>query len=146
MRLTTRFLLLRAVVFVALGVLVWLSFEAVVDRINMQWGREFAQRQVLFDKYRTLSPLIREIELARKMAAEPVLVEMALNEHEPLARKRGLKLLEEYRYRFASTVISRRSRTAATTTTTMPPTAMAASNCATRLIRKVSTTSGSMPH
>ncbi|MBA3024006.1 MAG: sensor domain-containing diguanylate cyclase [Gammaproteobacteria bacterium] len=100
MRLTTRFLLLRAVVFVVLGVLVWLSFDAVVDRINMQWGREFAQRQVLFDKYRTLSPLIREIELARKMAAEPALIGMALNEHDPLARKRGLQVLEEYRYRF----------------------------------------------
>jgi diguanylate cyclase (GGDEF)-like protein len=100
MRLTTRFLLLRAVVFVTLGVLVWLSFDAVVDRINMQWGREFAQRQVLFDKYRTLSPLIREIELARKMAAEPALIGMALNEHDPLARKRGLQVLEEYRYRF----------------------------------------------
>jgi diguanylate cyclase (GGDEF)-like protein len=100
MKLTTRFLLLRSVVFMALGVLVWLSFDAVVDRINMQWGHEFASRQVLFDKYRTLSPLIREIELARKMAAEPALIGMALNEHDPLARVRGLKVLEEYRYRF----------------------------------------------
>jgi diguanylate cyclase (GGDEF)-like protein len=100
MRLTTRFLLLRSVVFITLGVMVWLSFDAVVDRINMQWGHEFASRQVLFDKYRTLSPLIREIELARKMAAEPALIEMALNEHDTLARARGLKVLEEYRYRF----------------------------------------------
>lgn len=100
MRLTTRFLLLRSVVFVALGILVWLSFDAVVDRINTQWGHQFAQRQVLFDKYRTLSPLIREIELARKMAAEPALIGMALDEQDPLARKRGLQVLEDYRYRF----------------------------------------------
>lgn len=100
MRLTTRFLLLRAGVFITLGVLVWLSFDAVVDRINMQWGHEFAQRQVLFDKYRTLSPLIREIELARSMATEPALIGMALNEHDPLARKRGLQVLEDYRFRF----------------------------------------------
>lgn len=100
MRLTTRFLLLRSVVFIALGILVWLSFDAVVDRINAQWGAQFAQRQVLFDKYRTLSPLIREIELARKMAAEPALIRMALDEQDPLARKRGLQVLEDYRYHF----------------------------------------------
>ncbi len=100
MSLTTRFLLLRAGVFIALGGLVWLSFDAVVDRINMQWAREFAQRQVLFDKYRTLSPLIREIELARKMASEPALIGMAANEHDPAVQRRGLQVLEEYRYRF----------------------------------------------
>ncbi|OHC91340.1 MAG: hypothetical protein A3J87_04535, partial [Sideroxydans sp. RIFOXYB12_FULL_59_6] len=100
MRLATRFLLLRSVVFITLGVMVWLSFGVVVDRINMQWGREFAQRQVLFDKYRTLSPLIREIDLARKMAAEPALIEMAVNDRDPIVVRRGLQVLEDYRFRF----------------------------------------------
>ncbi|MDD2702042.1 MAG: diguanylate cyclase, partial [Sideroxydans sp.] len=100
MQLTTRFLLLRSVVFITLGVVVWLTFDAVVDRINMQWGHEFAQRQVLFDKYRTLSPLIREIALARSMAAEPALIEMAANEQDPAGRRRGLQVLEDYRFRF----------------------------------------------
>jgi diguanylate cyclase (GGDEF)-like protein len=100
MSLTTRFLLLRAGVFLLLGVVFWLTFDAMVDRINRQWGHEFAQRQVLFDKYRTLSPLVREIALARRMAAEPALIEMALNDGDAAARRRGLAVLERYRELF----------------------------------------------
>lgn len=100
MLLTTRFLLLRTTVFLLLGGLFWLTFDGIVNRINMQWGQEFAHRQVLFDKYRTLSPLIREIELARKMAADPDLLKMALNEQDAATRRKGLKVLEDYRYRF----------------------------------------------
>jgi diguanylate cyclase (GGDEF)-like protein len=100
MKLTTRFLLLRAGVFLLFGALLWLTFIAIVEGINLRWGYELAQRQVLFDKYRTLSPLIREIALARNMAAEPALIGMVLNEQDPAARGRGLKILEDYRFRF----------------------------------------------
>ncbi|MBU1214684.1 MAG: diguanylate cyclase [Gammaproteobacteria bacterium] len=101
MKLTTRFLLLRAAVFLLFGALLWLTFIAIVEDINQRWGHELAQRQVLFDKYRTLSPLISEIALARKMAAEPALIEMALNERDPVLRRRGLQILEDYRFRFS---------------------------------------------
>ncbi len=100
MLLTSRFLLLRAGIFLLFGALLWLTFIAIVENINLRWGHELAQRQVLFDKYRTLSPLIREIELARNMAAEPALIGMALNEQDAAARRRGLKILEDYRFRF----------------------------------------------
>ncbi|MBU0689817.1 MAG: diguanylate cyclase [Gammaproteobacteria bacterium] len=100
MQLITRFLLLRVGVFLLIGALLWLVFIAIVDGINLRWGHELAQRQVLFDKYRTLSPLISEIELARKMAAEPALIGMALNEQDPVLRRRGLQVLEDYRFRF----------------------------------------------
>ncbi len=100
MNLISRFLLLRSVVFIVLGVACWFAFDNIIERINVQWGREFAHRQVLFDKYRTLAPLFREIELARKMAADPALIEMAVHEQDPVARRRGLAVLEDYRFRF----------------------------------------------
>jgi len=41
----------------------WIAFNVLINEINLQWGQQFAERQVLFDKHRTLSPLIREIHL-----------------------------------------------------------------------------------
>jgi diguanylate cyclase (GGDEF)-like protein len=100
MRLNTRFLLLRAAIFTAFAVLCVAAFQSMVNTINEQWGKQFAHRQVLFDKYRTLSPLIREIKLARQMAAEPDVIKMFLNEGDALARQRALNVMERYRIDF----------------------------------------------
>ncbi len=100
MKLSTRFLLLRAIVFLAFALIIWLAFAQMVKVINQQWGNQFAERQVLFDKFRTLSPLIREIKLARRMAVEPALIEMALHEGDGAIKRRGISVLEKYRYEF----------------------------------------------
>lgn len=100
MKLNTRFLILRGAIFVVFALLFWFAFDAMVTAINVQWGKEFAERQVLFDKYRTLSPLIREIRLARQMAAEPALIEMALHEDDPAIRRRAIEVMERYRFDF----------------------------------------------
>lgn len=100
MKLNTRFLLLRSGIFLIFALLSWLAFNAMVSAINVQWGGEFAERQVLFDKYRTLSPLIREINLARQMAQEPALIEMALHEEDAAVRRRALAVMERYRFDF----------------------------------------------
>jgi diguanylate cyclase (GGDEF)-like protein len=55
---------------------------------------------VLFDKHRTLSPLIREIRMARQMAAEPALIEMALHEDNPEVVRRATEVMERYRFNF----------------------------------------------
>ncbi len=100
MKLKTRFYLLMTGIFLLFALLSWLSFSQMVSEINQQWGIQFAERQVLFDKHRTLSPLIREIRLARQMAAEPALVEMALHEDDDEIRQRAFKVMEEYRINF----------------------------------------------
>lgn len=100
MKLSSRFLLLRAIVFLAFALIIWLAFAQMVKVINQQWGSQFAERQVLFDKYRTLSPLIREIKLARRMAEEPALIEMALHEGDAAIKRRGISVLEKYRFEF----------------------------------------------
>jgi len=101
MRLNTRFLWLRSAILLVFAGLVWIAFGLMEGALNEQWGTQFAQRQVLFDKYRTLSPLIREIALARQMAIEPALIEMALHDDDLLARRRGLNLMERYRPNFS---------------------------------------------
>ncbi len=100
MKLKTRFLLLMTVIFIGFISITWLLSEQLMEKLNQQWGRQFADRQVMFDKYRTLSPLIREIALARQMAAEPAIINMALHEEDPGMRKLGIEAMEKYRFNF----------------------------------------------
>ena len=100
MKLSTRFYLLMTAIFMSYSVISWLVFRDLVHEINQQWGRQFAERQVMFDKHRTLAPLIREIKLARQMALEPALMEMALHKDDAGARRRAIKVMERYRFDF----------------------------------------------
>ncbi len=101
MKLERKFLLLVTGIFVFSSLIGWLVFKNMTEEINRDWSRQFVERQILFDKYRTFSPLIKEVALARKMAAEPALIHMALHEDDPKARRNGLEVLEQYRARFS---------------------------------------------
>lgn len=100
MKLSIRFYLLMLAIFVCFSLVSWLAFSDMVNEINILWGKQFAERQVLFDKHRTLSPLIREIKLARQMAAEPALIEMALHENDAAVRRQATRVMERYRFDF----------------------------------------------
>lgn len=100
MKLKIRFLLLMTVIFIGFIFITWFLSDRLMNKLNQQWGEQFAERQVMFDKYRTLAPLIREIALARQMAAEPAIIDMALHEHDPEMRRRGIAAMEKYRFNF----------------------------------------------
>lgn len=100
MNLKTKFFTLMAVVFLAFTVAVWFYSQHLMSQINEMWGARLAEKQVLFDKQRTLQALMREISLSRQMAGEPALIEMALHEDEPTIKARGLEVLERYRPKF----------------------------------------------
>ncbi|PIY04152.1 MAG: hypothetical protein COZ20_06490, partial [Gallionellales bacterium CG_4_10_14_3_um_filter_54_96] len=50
MKINTRFLGLRLTVLLLFLGFAWLAFEQVTQEINRQWGKQFVERQVLFDK------------------------------------------------------------------------------------------------
>jgi diguanylate cyclase (GGDEF)-like protein/PAS domain S-box-containing protein len=100
MNLKSRFLLLMTAIFVAFTALIWIVSARLIDTVNEKWGAHFVERQVTLDKYRTLSPLLREISLARLLAAEPDIVQLALHEKDPEIRRRGIAVLETYREMF----------------------------------------------
>jgi hypothetical protein len=100
MKLKTRFLLLMGAIFVGFMLITWLLSMQLMNKLNEQWGNQFVKRQVMFDKYRALAPLIREIALARQMAAEPAIIEMALHENNAELRQRGIAAMEKYRFNF----------------------------------------------
>ena len=92
--------MLMAATLTCFAVGVWLFSQHLLSRINEQWAAQLAERQVQFDKHRTLMPLTREIALARQMAAEPALIEMALDERNPQVKRRAIEVLERYRLNF----------------------------------------------
>jgi len=100
MKLKTRFLLMMIVIFVGFMLITWFLSVQLINEVNQQWGKQFVEQQVMFHKHRTLSPLIREIALARQMAAEPAIIDMALHEHDPEFRRRGIAVMEKYRSNF----------------------------------------------
>lgn len=100
MKLKMRFLLLMILIFIGFMLITWFLSERLTNKLNQEWSEQFAERQVMFDKYRTLAPLIREIALARQMAAEPAIIDMALHENDPEMRRRGIAAMEKYRFNF----------------------------------------------
>jgi diguanylate cyclase (GGDEF)-like protein len=100
MKLKIRFLLLMTIIFIGFIFITWFLSDRLMNKLNQQWGEQFAERQVMFDKYRTLAPLIREIALARQMAAEPAIIDMALHENDLNMRRRGIAAMEKYRFNF----------------------------------------------
>jgi len=101
MKLERKFLLLVTGVFVFSSLIGWLVFKNMIAEINRDWSRQFVERQILFDKYRTFSPLIKEVALAKKLASEPAIIHMALHEEDPETRRSGLAVMERYRNRFS---------------------------------------------
>ncbi|MDP1870508.1 MAG: diguanylate cyclase [Gallionella sp.] len=100
MKLKTRIFILMSVIFAAFMVTIALYSSYLVTQLNEHWGARVTEKQVLFDKHRTLQPLLREIGLARQLAAEPAMLEMALHEGSVKAQEAGIGVLEQYRMRF----------------------------------------------
>lgn len=100
LNLSSKFNLLMATVFLAVTAAAWLFSVKIISVVNEQWATQFSQRQVQFDKHRTLLPLTREIALARQLAVEPALLEIAKNEDDAEIHQQAIAVLERYRTNF----------------------------------------------
>lgn len=100
MKLKNRYILLLTLLYIFFSASVWVYVQNMNTQINTQWAERFTQKQVTFDKYRTLLPILREVNIAKAMAQEPAILAMAHNDADPLVREQGLSKLEEYRLKF----------------------------------------------
>jgi diguanylate cyclase (GGDEF)-like protein len=87
--------ILVAIAVPAAGVFIWL-----VDGTVVKLGTLFAEKQILFDRYRGLDSLMREVSLAETVARSPAILEWAQDEADPAKAQRGLAELEHYRLSF----------------------------------------------
>lgn len=101
MNLKPRFLLLTALLVLVSAVAAWFASRQVAEAIVEQWAVRYAEKQVLYDKARTLQPLLREIALSRQLANAPALKVWARAPGDPVLMREAIQELERYRLNFA---------------------------------------------
>jgi len=79
---------------------IWWVFNQESERLVERIGARFAEKQVLYDKARTLQPLIREVALARSMADSDIIKHWVKNEQEPFFRQLAMSEIEKFRQHF----------------------------------------------
>ncbi len=100
MNLRPRFLLLTALFFLVVAVPSWFAVRSIAESIVEQWAMRYAEKQVLYDKSRTLQPILREVALAKQLASADVLRRWARNPDDRASRQQAFAELESYRQNF----------------------------------------------
>lgn len=99
--LRTRVLVLTLLAFAAISVPAYFSFVWIVNSTVVTLGTLFAEKQILFDRYRGLGALMQEVKLAETLARSDAVVEWAKDETNRERYARGIAELEHYRQAFS---------------------------------------------
>ena len=99
--LRTNILLLMLCGFAVVAFPAYWGFNTLVTSTVAQLGTLFAEKQILFDRYRGLDALSKEVALAETLARSPVMTDWADNESDPDKEARAIAELEQYRQSFA---------------------------------------------
>lgn len=100
MSLKAKLFIFMSALFLCFSGAIWLYSTFLSKQLNEKWTVRFVKKQILFDKHRTLQPIMREVHLVKQMAKEPSLIAMALNENSTEIRQKALDTLENYRLKF----------------------------------------------
>ena len=100
MRLKGKLFIFVFALFVFFSLCVWSYSEIIFDKVNEKWAERFVKKQVLFDKNRTLIPVLHELEIIQELAKEPDIIAMALDDENPDKRAKGLAIFEQYREKY----------------------------------------------
>lgn len=99
LRLRVLTLTLAALVVIAIPAAV--SFALIVDHTTVRLSTLFAERQIMYDRYRGLEALRREVALAETLMRSPTIIGWAEDEFDRDKHARGLAELEHFRRTFA---------------------------------------------
>lgn len=100
MNLRPRFLLTTALFFVIVAVPSWLAVRSMAESIVEKWAVRYAEKQALYDKSRTLQPILREVALTRQLANSSVIRQWAQQPDNPTLTQNAITELESYRQNF----------------------------------------------
>ncbi|AKH21502.1 sensor domain-containing diguanylate cyclase [Sedimenticola thiotaurini] len=100
MNLKSRFLLVTLLLIAVSAAAVWWSVRTMAEDIVEQWAMRYAEKQVLYDKSRTLQPILREVALARQLANSQYIREWARQPADPESTRRAVAEMESFRLNF----------------------------------------------
>ena len=98
--LRLKVLVLTLAAFAVVAVPAAVTFSWIVDRTVLTLGSLFAERQILYDRYRGLEALRREVALAETLMRSPTIIEWASDEFDKEKYARGIAELEHFRRTF----------------------------------------------
>ncbi|MCR6672033.1 diguanylate cyclase [Devosia ginsengisoli] len=99
--LRIRVLILVLLGFAAVAAPAYMAFNWIVASTVVQLGTLFAEKQILYDRYRGLEALMREVSLAETLAGSQSIRDWANDEANPDLKRRGIAELEHFRQSFA---------------------------------------------
>ena len=98
--LKTSFMLITAFLFIVSAAAVTWAVRTLAESIIEQWAPRYISKQALYDKGRTLQPILREVALSRQLASSRFLKEWARDPENPALRANAIGELENYRLNF----------------------------------------------
>lgn len=99
--LRTPVLLLMLLGFALVSLPAYWGFTLLVNSTVVQLGTLFAEKQILFDRYRGLGALMQEVALAETLTRSPLIDAWARDEKSPDKQKLAIAELEQYRASFS---------------------------------------------
>lgn len=100
--LRTSILLLTLLGFAVVSLPAYWAFTTLVNSTIVQLGTLFAEKQILFDRYRGLGALMQEVALAETLTRSPIIADWARDEFNQDKRARAIAELEQYRQSFSN--------------------------------------------
>ncbi len=100
MNLKPRLMLLTATVFIVTAIAVSWTFRPLAEAIIEQWAPRFIIKQALYDKSRTLQPILRELALSKQLASSGAIKAWAHDPNNPTLKALAFEELESYRQNF----------------------------------------------
>ena len=100
MNLKPRFLLLTIILFVIAAIPAWFAVRMLAEGIVEQWAILYAEKQALYDKSRTLQPIMREVALSRQLANSQYIRDWAHNPSDKTKTRRAIAEMENFRQNF----------------------------------------------
>ena len=88
--------------FALVSVPAYWGFTTLVNSTIVQLGTLFAEKQILFDRYRGLGALMQEVTLAETLTRSPIIADWARDEFNLDKRNRAIAELEQYRQSFSN--------------------------------------------
>ncbi|MCP5240818.1 MAG: diguanylate cyclase [Zoogloeaceae bacterium] len=101
MNLKPRILILTASLVLVSAIGGWGMVRELGERIIEEWALRHAEKQVLYDKARTLQPILREIALARQLANSQQIREWSRKPDDPVLTRRAIAEMEAFRLNFS---------------------------------------------
>lgn len=101
MTLQSRFLISITIIFSLTGFFSWVSMKVLAEDIISNWVEIYAEKQLRYDKVRTLLPLIQEVELSKEFAEIDSIKNWANDPDNQELKETALGDAEEFRTRFS---------------------------------------------